>query len=223
MINKCVSLLSILLFSAAVCSAPLEQTQTIDPTTTNFSTVVSFDQFDDMGGTLVLESVSITMNAMLNGTIQTESLDQSASSIQTNLDAMLSLSGGLGELLSFTIPTVVNMFSASAFDGSVDFGGTSGVSYFNLGGAVSSNETYVDGATLAFFTGTGTEDFTFDALASSFVTGSGNMFSSFNMMAGASIIITYESVNAFVVNAPATFALFGLSMLAFFGFNRIKR
>lgn len=223
MFSKIVTSACILLVAAATSAAPIQQSQTIAPTNTNFSTTVSFNQFDDMGGTLTLDSVTIMVDGVISGDIEVESLDATASTITTTLDAMMSLStAGLGELVGVTLPTVTNNFSAGAFDGTTDFMGTSGVTYLDLGGNVLSNETYYDAATLALFTGSGTKDFTFSALATSLATGPGNLFSQFNVVAGGTITITYDSIATVNVNTPTGLALVGFGLLAIFGNRRFK-
>ena len=118
----------LVLFANCVGAAPITQSQTIAPTNTNYSSTVSFQQFDDQGGTLTLDSVTISVSGVVNGDISVESLDAGPNPIKTTLNAMLNLSGdGLGNLLSVTLPTVTNTFSAGAFDGSIDFTGASGI------------------------------------------------------------------------------------------------
>ncbi len=216
---------AILLFASVSAAAPIEQSVSVLTDKTNFAKVVSFNQFDDLGGTLALQSVTITIDGLLNGTAQAESRDVQTSVITTTLNAALSLtgSGTIGSLLEIIVPTVTNVFAATAFDGTVDFGGTSGITYSGLGGALSNTVTLTGADVLAFFTGSGSQDLMFNGVATSLSTGPGNISSGFEMEAGGVITIAYESAELQVVSAPSMAILFGLGAFAVFGFTRLKR
>ncbi len=216
---------AILLFASVSAAAPIEQSISVSLDKTNFSKVLNFNQFDNLGGSLLLQSVSINIDGLLNGTAQAESLDAQASSITTTLNAALSLSGSgaIGNLLEINVPTVTNFFAATANDGLNDFGGFSGVTYTGLGGAVSSFVTLTGADVLAFFTGLGSQDLSFNVNAVSNNTGPGNVLSAFEMEAGGVITVTYNSVEQQVVSAPSMAILFGLGAFAVFGFTRLKR
>lgn len=197
---------------------------TVSLQTTNFQTALSFAKFDTMGGTRVLDSVSFSINGTIQGSIKVESSDASATVIATKLEAQLTLTDALDNTLVVTIPSIERVLNASAFDGSIDFGGTSGATYADLEESNFNIETYSDAATLAMFSGSGAADFMFDAAAASMATGAGSITSQFNTSASGfvEVIYTYSDVVT-NVTAPSHVAFLGLGVLAFAGLRRVRK
>ncbi len=191
--------------------------------TTNFDAVVSVAKFDDMGGTKQLESVTFSLEGFLLGNARLESLDAEPSLVTTTLSVTLTLSETVTDnTLVITIPSLDEVFAASAYDGSTDFGGTSGITYEELTASQTESETYTDAMTLAMFTGLDTIDLNLNALATSFASGAGNLITQFSTSAGGNIEVTYVYDDV-PVSAPAHLALLGLGLLAFAGYRKAKK
>jgi hypothetical protein len=197
---------------------------TVSLQTTNFQTALSFAKFDTMGGTRVLDSVSFSIDGSIFGTIEVESRDASATVISTKLEAQLTLTDELMNTLVVTIPSIERILNASAFDGTVDFGGSSGATYDDLMASQFNIETYSDAATLAMFTGMGDADFTFDAAAASIATGAGSITSQFNTSASGFVEVIYTYTDVVTnVSAPSHVAFLGLGILAFAGLRKVRK
>ena len=115
------------------------------------------------------------------------------------------------------------VFNATSFDGDIDFGGTSGITYQDLTATQTESETFTDASTLALFSGAGSIDLNLNALATSFASGAGNLITQFNTSAGGNISVTYNyDDNSTPVSAPAHVALIGLGLLAFAGYRKTR-
>jgi hypothetical protein len=206
-------------------AAVVSFSDTVDLQTTNFADTAELARFDTMGGTRVLESVTFTIDGSISGSVEVESRDAEEAVIVTTLEAELSLIDALGNVLVVTIPSISETFTATAYDGSLDFGGTSGQSYLDLFATQSGEETYTDAATLAFFSGAGNAEFVFDAMATSSATGAGNITSAINTNASGLVTVsyTYTDVTPNPVSAPTHVALLGLGLLTFAGFRKSRK
>lgn len=213
-----------------LCAASLSQAATIvfsdvvDETTTNFTTTVELAKFDDLGGTRVLDAVTFSIDGDIFGIAEVESRDAEAATILTTLSAELTLTDALMNTLVVSVPTVTNTFEASAFDGSLDFDGSSGFTLDNLTASKYEEKTFIDAPTLAFFSGSGVANFVFDANATSSATGAGNLTTGFSTSAGGLVSVMYTySEFSIPVSAPTGIAIIALALLAFVGVRRFSK
>lgn len=180
-------------------------------TTTNWNETFDVVGFDSQNGTRVLKSVEITLNGDVVGNAQAESLDMGATLIELSLQATLTLSlTAAGTELAEVIPVVNESFNASAFDGTIDFGGTSGVSFLELSGSASESESINTQSVLDEFIDVASVSLDADATGSSFGSGAGNLITQFATEAGLDWEITYVYN---VIPAPGALALLGLGGL----------
>lgn len=180
-------------------------------TTTNWSETFDVNGFDSQGGTRILKSVEVMLTGDVVGNAEAESLDMGPTLIELSLQATLTLSlTAAGTELAEVIPVADEMFNASAFDGTIDFGGTSGVSFVGLSGNASESESITDQGTLDAFIDVGTVSLDADAVGSSFGSGAGNLLTQFSTQAGLEWEVTYVYN---VVPAPGALALLGLGGL----------
>ncbi len=223
MLKKIICGASLLFAAGYANAATITVAASVPLQTTNFDQVVSVDKFDDMGGTRELESVTFSLEGFLEGNARLESLDAGPSSVITTLSVTMTLSETITDnTLVITIPTLNETFNATAYDGTTDFGGTSGITYEQLTASQTESETYTDAVTLALFTGVDTIDLNLNALAESFATGAGNLITQFSTSAGGNILVTYEYDDV-PVSAPAHLALLGMILLAFAGYRTSRK
>lgn len=211
------ALLSVATFSNAAVMT-ITETASVGLTTTNFDEVVSVNQFDSSLGDLL--SVTFSLEGFVEANARLESEDAAPAVVTTEISVTLTLTETiLDNTLVVTVPSLSEVFNASAFDGSVDFGGTSGITYEELTATDTETNTFNDGATLALFTGLGTVDLNLNALAVSFASGAGNLITQFQTAAGGNIEVVYE-YRVPSVSAPSHLALLGLGLVAFAGMRR---
>lgn len=194
--------------AAAASAATITHNGAIATQTTNWNSPISLPLFDPALGTLT--NVSWTLGGNVEGSASFESLDAGATAVSLDLAATLTLFAPDASVLQVTIPTVNTVVNASAFDGSIDFGGTSGGAYSNLSGTASNSNNSSVPAFLALFTGVGLTSISLDAAGSSSGSGGGNLITQFATAAGASFEIVYTYTP---VPAPSALALLGLGGL----------
>jgi len=160
-------------------------------TETDWASSVSIAKFDPALGTL--NSIEIELQGHMEGTAKFEHRGSNAATVTTYLSAdLLVQRPDLSNLVVGAGLTVTTVDSVTGFDGTVDFGGTSGRTH----GALSANLTNTTltslTADLALFTGTGDIVLPVLASASSAATGSGNMVFDFTNLASAGVKVTYD-------------------------------
>lgn len=162
-------------------------------------------QFDTNLGSL--DSVTLTLFGHLEGSAKAESNNLGARDVTLNLGATLKLVDPVsGSTLVQTTPLVSTTFNASSFDGTADFGGASGRSYLGLVADSSTARTFIDGATLAMFTGAGTLLTRLSAQGASSYLSSGSIDTQFRTKASGYASVTYN-YHTTAVPEPGTWAL----------------
>ncbi len=174
--------------------------------------LLSVQQFDASWGTL--KSVQVNFDGQLVGNALFENMDAKDQTITFDLSGNLQLVGPdfLESPLFNQTVSQADSLNATAFDGTIDFGGTSGGSFTGLTALASGQKTYTDQSILNAFMGNGTIDFLFSALGNSRVTGSGNLISQINTQGGAMISVVYEYERTREIPEPSV--LFGLGLVA---------
>jgi hypothetical protein len=172
---------------------------------TNWSIDALLPQFDSALGTL--DSVSIKLFSHLEGSVKAESRNRVARDVTINLQATFKLVDPVsgGTWLQAT-ELVRNAFTASAYDGVRDFGGSSGRSYLNLAADGATAQVFTDGATLARFTGTGTVSSLLSARGESHYVSSSTIDTQFRTKASGYASISY-AYHTSAVPEPETWAL----------------
>ncbi|MCB1735939.1 MAG: choice-of-anchor E domain-containing protein [Gammaproteobacteria bacterium] len=214
---------TLLLTSVGAHAAIIVQSDAKALTTTNWSQGFSFDKFDATLGTL--QSVTLAVNGHLEGTAKAESLDGAPANITLNLQAAVTASidgGGLGIFSTVANPLSSNNFAATAFDGTIDFGGTSGVTLAGLSADGSNSVVSSSASWLSFFTdvdglvgGLDTLSLNLSGTGQSSGSGAGNLITQFNTFAAGDWTVTYvyDSVPTPSVPVPASIALLGLGLV----------
>lgn len=165
---------------------------------TNWNGTMTFPKFDPALGQLV--SIDFTLNGHIEGQVREESLDGSPSVISTNFQAQITLTRPDTSVIVVTIPIANFMDSLTAFDGTLDFGGSSGVTHSNITANASNGATSPPPLSdLVLFTGPagmpGTISLPVMASGTSTASGSGNLITQFTTSASASCDVCYHYVN----------------------------
>ena len=174
---------------------------------TKWTDSLVFGKFDTNFGTLT--SIQFDLNGLVQGIGNAESLDGAASNVTLSLSSLLSLTRPDNTTLLITNPVFSQNFAFSAFDGRIDFGGTSGGST----GTVSNSSSN-------FFVSTSTNDFAlFSALGGGNIrlglfangassgTGAGNLITQILTSAAGNVSVTYNYTPTAEVPEPASIAL----------------
>lgn len=203
---------SLALAGAADATTVSYTSNTVGPQATSFFDLpVTLQQFDPALGTL--QSIKITLLGTVSGNLQAESLDNSAATLLAQLSTLLTLSRPDSSALVSTTASSSQSFNASAYDGTIDFGGTSGFSSGPLSSSSSNAITLTSASDLSLFTGTGSIAALLTALGASSVSGAGNIISQIATNAAGTATIEYTFLTDGVPEA-ATWAM----MVVGFGF-----
>lgn len=201
-------------FSAAHAGVVSFQSS-ISTTPTNWNKTLTLGKFDSSLGTLT--SIRFDLSGTVAGSGSAESLDAATSTVTLSLGSLLGLTRPDGSTLVVTNPVFSRVFDFSSYDGTVDFGGSSG----GTTGTVSANkaESFVSSNagdfTLFSALGGGTIDLGLNATGNSSGSGSGNLLTQFNTSASAIAKVTYTYTSAVDVPEPASLAtmLAGLGLI----------
>ena len=177
---------------------------------TNWVAVLNLPQFDPSVG--VLTGVNFMYDGRVETTFKIESLDGAASNIALSSSAGLTFSGLFADVLSAAGGLNVPL---AAFDGVIDFGGTSGASPAPVIGT-DSDQFNVAGS-LAAYQGLGNlAALTVAATGASGASGAGNLISQIGTLAQVNVKVTYtyDPIRPPVVPEPGSLALVGLALAA---------
>lgn len=178
----------------------ITQTASIPLDTTNWTRTASLPRFNPALG--LLEGVSLSITGHIEGTAKYESLDSQPAQITIHFTANLSVKRPDNNVvLLSSSPVFHRVDTASAYDGVLNFAGTSGATY----NAISSDQTTqfvpsfpLNGADTALFVGSGNVVFTVTANGQTTATGAGNLVSSFSQKASATLSVTYFYTPPFI-------------------------
>lgn len=205
--------------ATAASAATLEFTDSVSVQTTDWSETLAVSQFDSALGTLT--SVMVMLAGGVEGEAKAESLDNAASTVTLQLDAEITASTALLGNVGTVLPVVDVSTGLTAFDGTIDFGGTSGFDAGTISATDSDMNTFF-GVDMSEFIGAGTVSIFVAAEGNSAATGAGNIVSQFATRADATVTVKYtydEAISA--VPLPAGLVLMGTA-LAGLGLMRRK-
>ncbi|WP_409026792.1 choice-of-anchor E domain-containing protein [Janthinobacterium sp. SUN098] len=172
---------------------------------TNWSDTLGLGKFDSNLGTLT--SIKFHLEGAVQGSGRTESLDASASNVTLSLASLLTLYRPDNSTLLVANPLFTQTFALSAFDGSIDFAGTSGASTGLRSSTGSNGYTSASASDFALFSsaGGGLIYLGLNAIGSSMGSGAGNLLTQFQTSASGRVAVTYEYVSA--VPEPETYVM----------------
>ena len=124
---------------------------------TNFTTSLTVPRFNTSLGTLT--SVAIDFAGGVNSTIRFESQDAAASTITGTASATVTLTRPDNSQLAVVLPTNTRSQTVTAYDGTLDFAGTSGNTFSNVAGNLTAPTVNLTAAAdLALFSSNGASD-----------------------------------------------------------------
>ncbi|HXQ21286.1 MAG TPA: choice-of-anchor E domain-containing protein, partial [Candidatus Acidoferrales bacterium] len=159
---------------------------TIDQTATNWSSSVTLTQFDPSLG--VLTEVDLTATGTIVQTIKMESKDAAPTTVTGTGTATITVTPPTAPNLVAS-PTNVVTHNFTAFDGTVDFGGTSGST--DAGVTTSSTATLSPYTPISDFNGPGSLTMPVTASATFQASGAGNLVTQVTTTAGVNVCATY--------------------------------
>ena len=160
-------------------------------TATNWSQNLALQKFDPALGTL--NSVSITYRGSIYSRAQVESLDEEAVTVTESWSGTMGFTfpGGARQTSGLSYSLSQNF---SAYDGTTDFGGTSGASLspFFIESNSGNPITQTESTNLGSYIGTDTFSVPVDASGRARFAGAGNLVSSVNTYGWAGVTVTYD-------------------------------
>lgn len=174
--------------SSTVTTATQQVTAAFTSFKTGGSQSQSVAQFDPSLGTL--KSVQILLNGKLTSDVKVENLDAAPSAVNAQVNSTLALEGPGGTLLSVAPSITENSTSLSAYDGTLDYGGTSGHDFGPQSASAQKSITLTNN--LAAWEGAGSVALTETAQSSSTVSGSGNEQVNISSAGSGSVTVIYN-------------------------------
>ena len=185
---------------SAPVSASQQVTATFTPFTTGGSQTQSVAQFNPALGTL--NSVQIIYDGTLTSDVKVENLDAAPSTVNAQVNGNLSLQGPGGNLLSVSPTLTDNTTQLSAYDGTLDYAGTSGHDFGNQSASAQQSITLTNN--LSAWEGNGNVSLTESAQSSSTVSGSGNEQVHISTEASGTVTVIYNYTPAPPPAPPAS-------------------
>lgn len=179
----------------------LNYSGSIDATETDFEESVAIPKFNTSLGTLT--NILFELTGEVTGSIQLENTSRrSTANVTANLASEIQLQKPDGSSLVVLLPKETQSKTLSVYDSTLDFGGTSGVTYDNLMQMETGSISLSDPSEFTLFEGTGNIALPVLAFGRSTATGGGNLATVFNTFASANVSVTYEYTPATPVPEP---------------------
>ena len=177
------------LVPSTACADSVSYPASIGLSSTNWTDSITIPRFDLTD--CYLDSVCFSLDGHVEGTAKFESEDASPTTVTMNLQATITLERPDNTPLVTVIPLAQTSDDVTAYDGLLDFGGTSGKTYPDLSGDKTESTCTIVPADLALFTGTGDITLPAEALGSSNGSGAGNLWLQFSTSASVEATVTY--------------------------------
>jgi len=164
-------------------------------TTTNWNHTVTIPRFDPAMG--ILQSIDFELSGTIDGSAKFESLDNAPSNVTMSFQGQLVLTRPNLTQLVVVLPVANFANSVTAYDGTTDFGGTSGVTYPSVNASQTNMATSPRPVSdLTLFSGPsgnpGTIVLPVSASGTSVASGAGNLITQFQQKASAIVRVCYH-------------------------------
>lgn len=173
----------------AVQASTLTYESSIDLEKTNFEKQITLPKFDSSLGEL--ESVLFELSGNVKGAVSLENEDATAAFVTGNLAAEINLKKPDDSLLLVALPTASVNKDLSAYDGTFDFSGTSGVKLTDISNTKKESTLLTIPDDFTPFVGDGDFNLLLEAIGNSTATGAGNLSARFETYADATIGVSY--------------------------------
>jgi hypothetical protein len=213
-----------LALSVAASAAVLSQAASVsysvatqpDPDLTNWAKTLELPQFDP--SLSILTGITVQIEGRTAGEIRVETPNPTPSTVISTLQSQITLALPGGATLQVN-PSSTITDDFTAFDGEIDFAGTSGATHLDLSASVTESAVLPAGD-WAPYVGLGVVSLPVEALGLSSSSGPGAIMTQFTSLAAATVDVTYEYREFGVPDAGATGALLGGAFLALGAFRR---
>ena len=170
---------------------------------------MSFAKFDTSLGALT--SIVFNLKGTVEGIGRAESEDNAASTVTLNLGSLLTLTRPDRSTLVVANPVFTRIFDFTAFDGDVDYAGTSGGSTGRQSSTASESFASRSHADFNLFSGPGSIMLNLKAVGASSAEGAGNLDTKFQTFASGSGTVTYNYTDS-AIPEPASLGIMGLGL-----------
>ena len=165
------------------------QTLSVTLRPTDYATNLVFNKFDVSLGTLT--EVEFTLTGHISGSAAFENTAHAGATVNMQLRADISLARPVGSQIDLASVVASTTDQTGAFDGTIDFAGTSGKTYSNLSADQTKSVTLSSNSDVSLFQGPGTISLGFSAIGQSSATGLGNLVTKFTSSASANATLIY--------------------------------
>jgi len=187
------TLLAVMLLAASTQAGQVCSTQTFPTTSTNWSQTITLPKHAPSLGTL--QSVTVTLRCGLSGAVRVENPAPGPAVYSTRLAFQGSVRRPDGSVLHALEPSIESQIPLGAFDGQIDFNGSSGRTLANM--STPQRETHVvltNAIDIALFTAASIGELItldVDAVGTSTATGPGALITAFDTNAAITLTVCY--------------------------------
>jgi hypothetical protein len=173
----------------AAQASTLTYENSVDFKKTNSDKQITLPKFDRSLGKL--ESVLFELSGKVKGSVELENRDAKAALATGNLAAEINLKKPDDSLLLVALPTASVEQNLSAYDGTLDFDGNSGITLTDISNTKKESAFFTVKDDLTPFVGDGSFNLFLEAIGKSEATGAGNFVAGFETYAGANVMVSY--------------------------------